>query len=237
MIKIGFYFPNEQLSILIETLLGLPHDLRPQFFSYGEKIRNKKDLVDDSERFEPFLKKALSGFFLFSQKLLFQFLIAENVDIQFFIEGVSREDAKLLVKQLSKCLPAFGYVSNIDERRHRNTLAKQASYGHQTAGVGIDWRRYIPGIYWITVIPNTLIELHHVPFDKLKAAAEGCEESIPGVWMLRFFDDPDKWQEHAERLDRLCAETPGIFSVSRVRPAFEAATTFLETEDVLYSWR
>ncbi len=237
MIETYFYFPNPCLPLLLEALLDLPADLRPQFFSYGERLKSKKDLVEDRDRFEPFLKKALSGFFLFSKKLLFSFLIRGGVEIELFVYKASNEDAKILVQRLSKCLPAFGYASDVEEHRHRNTVSKQASYGHETAGVGNDWRRYIPGVYWMTVIPTTLAEQHGVSIDQLKALALEVEESIPGVWILKFFELPEEWQGHVERLDRFCAEMPGMFSVENVRPAFEAATTFLESGAVLHPWR
>lgn len=237
MIEIGFNFANERLSLLIETLLDLPKSLRPKFFSHGEKIRTKKDSIDDRIRFDTFIEKASSGFCLFSDKLLFNFLIAKNVDTQLFIDGASEEDAKLLVQRLSGCSPSFGYAAHPAEHKHRNTVSKQAFYGHQTAGVGNDWRRYVPGLYWLTVIPSSLAERHGVPLDKIKSEAVEVKEPTPGVWVLKFFTSPDEWPEHTEWLDRLCVGTPGIFSVTSVRPTFESAATFLETEAVLRPWR
>ena len=237
MIEIGSYFSNDRLSFLIDSLLGLPMNLRPRLFSFEEHVTDKKNSVDNHILFNAFLKEAASGFFLFSDKLVYQFLIAKDIDIRLLIHGAVKDDVILLLRKLSNCLPEFAYASNTREYKHRNILSKHAPYGYESAKVGNDYQQYLPGLYWITVIPSKLIQRHNIPLEKIRAAAIKSEELTNGVWIFTFFNNPDEWKTYAKSIDQLCGKIPGIFSIKNVHKDFKNAKTFIETSKVTYAWR
>jgi hypothetical protein len=245
MIESRVEFETADLRAVVEVFCSLPEELRPTRYSLGEEEPDQP--IVNSEKLLDSLAAAGLGPILKGEGVTY--------DVGFF-DGYVGEDrvksssivcrcylerepalAEKFLLHIAAARPAFGYACLPEEHDHRHRLSKQASYGHQTAGVGNDWRRYLPGVYWLTVIPSSLAEKHGLPLEKLRAEASNVQEPTSGVWVLRFFDHPDDWEKHAERLDRLCADIPGIFSIADARPAFEAAGSFLETEDVLASWQ
>ncbi|MGH8049592.1 MAG: hypothetical protein ACREPB_02920 [Arenimonas sp.] len=237
MIEACFYFPNNCLDTVIETLLQLPDKIRPSRFSHDEGVKKAKDLIADSERFHAFLKKATSGFFLHGEHSVYSFRIAKSIEFVLDIDGISEDDAGSLLRCLGPLGVSFAYAAEGSERKHRNRVIKNASYGTHEAWVGRDWRRYIPGIYWSILVPVTLAETVGVPLDQLKQAAKQTEEISPGIWLMRFYDSSADWQLHADKLDALCAEIPGIFVIKPVRMLFESSDTFLNATAVLNEWR
>lgn len=245
MIKLIVEFETADLSSVVEVFCALPKGLRPTHYSLGDDEPDQA--ITDNEKFLGSLADADLGPILKGPGL--------DCDIGFFDGYVGEERIKsssiecrcslekepVLVEKfllhMVAARPAFGYACLPEEYDHRHKLSKQASYGHQTASVGNDWRRYLPGLCWLTVIPGSLAEKHGIPLEKLRIEASNVQEPTSGVWVFRFFEHPDNWEKHAERLDRICADIPGIFSIADARPPFEAASSFLETEDVLDYWR
>lgn len=237
MIEVCFHFPIERFEAVIDAILLLPDQLKPLRFGHDEGVKKAKDVVADGERFRSFLGKSASGFFLYGEHAVYSFRITKSVDFVMDVEGVNAEQATALLRALGPAGVSFAYASDSAERDHRNRLVKEASYGVHEAWVGRDWKRNIPGLYWSILVPEALAERHGTPLDQLKAAAEDVEEVTSRLWLMRFYDFPGNWQSHAERLDKLCAFVPGVFSIEPVRARFEATSTFMEATAVLQEWR
>lgn len=231
------YFANDRFEAVIELILDLPEPLRPTRFCRDEGIPKGKDVINDAPRFRAFLDKGLSGIFLYAERAVYGLSRAEPGEFYVYIPDIHAQDANILIRILGGLGTSFAYASDIAERYHRNRLVKKASYGTEEAWVGRNWHLRMPGLYWLTVIPESLAQQHGLPLETLKQAALAVEEPAPGVWLLKFFELPEQWLAHAGKLDRLCEETQGIFAISCVRPAFEEAKTFLETAEVLHAWR
>lgn len=237
MTEAMLYYANDCFEGVIETLLRLPGPLRPSRFCRDEGVSKPKNMVADVSRFRDFLDKGLNGAFLYAERAVYGFISVGPCEFCIYITDLGAQDACILMRDLGRLGVNFGYAAEMSERHHRNRLIKEASYGTEEAGVGCNWHRYLPGLYWLTIISEFLAKQHGVPLGTLKQVAHAVEEPAPGVWLLKFFDAPEQWQTHAEKLDKMCEETEGIFSISRVRPAFEEAKTFLDTAEVLHSWR
>lgn len=237
MTEAMLYYANERFEAVIEVLLHLPESLRPTRFRRDEGVPKSKDVVSDVPRFRAFLDKGLNGAFLYAERTIYSFANAGPSEFYVYILKLDAQDANILMRDLGGLGVSFGYAADIAERHHRNRLVKSASYGTDEAWVGRNWHRYLPGLYWLTILPASLAKQHEVPLEILKRAALAVEELAAGVWLLKFFESPEHWLAHSGKLDRLCQETQGLFSISRVRPAFEEAKTFLETAEVLRSWR
>lgn len=243
MIESTVEFETADLRAVVEVFCSLPEGLRPTRYSLGE------DEPDHpiTEKYLDSLTGAGLGPILKGEGVTYHigffdgYVGEERVKSSSIVCRCYLETEPALAEEflvhMAAARPAFGYACLPKEHDHRHTLSKQASYGYQTAGVGKDWRRYLPGLCWLTIVPGFLAEKHGVPLEKLEAEASNVQEPTPGVWVFRFFEHPSDWEKHAERLDRICADIPGIFSIADVRPTFEAASSFLETEDVLASWQ
>lgn len=236
MIEASFHFPNERLDATIKALLQLPKQIRPKQFSYNEGAKKDKDTVDDEKRFSTFLQKAASGFFLYAENAIYSFRITKSTEFVLDIEGINAQESITLLRSVGAVGASFAYAADGAERKHRNRLVKNAGYGVHEAWVGRDWRHYIPGVYWLTLIPEALAEQHGAPLNKLKEAATEIEEIEPKLWLMRFYDSPENWRANEKRLDEICASTPGVFYIAPVRSLFEKTTTFLGAAAVLQEW-
>lgn len=237
MTEATLYYSYDSFEKVIETLLRLPKPLRPIQFGHDEGVKKSKDLVSDKKRFRTFIEKALSGFFLHSEAVIYGFYINALKEFEIYIENIDAMYALILMQELAGHGVRFAYAADNAERNHRNRLIKKTSYGVDEAWVGRDWHIYVPGLYWLTVIPEALARQHDVPLNVLKRAALTVEEPAPDICLLKFFESPEQWLAYSGQLDRLCEETPGLFAISRIKAAFDEAKTFQETGQVLHAWR
>ena len=229
------WYDYDQFEPVLDALMRLPEPFKPVGFGY-DADETAKNRVDDTRRFEAFLAKSQSGFSLYAERIQYSFNITAHKEFYVYALDMDTSQALRLVRELSRWSARFAYAADNDEYLHRNRLVKKASYGTVEAWVGRDWRRYVPGLYWLTVISEELAQQHGVPLEALKDAALRVEETASGTWLLRFFEKPDQWLAYVGQLDRLCEETPGLFAISRARPTFEQASTFLETTEALHVW-
>lgn len=131
----------------------------------------------------------------------------------------------------------FGFACCTGERHHRNQLSKKTPGGSETNWVGRDWRKYVPGLYWVTILSDDLIREHGVPRNDLMAPALTMKMLSNINMLLKFFDKPERWIEYAPQLDDVCEKTTGVFSKRRVEPSYMAAKDFLESMAVLHDFR
>jgi hypothetical protein len=237
MMEAQFYYVIESLESAVDALLTLPGALKPAWFSLDES-KKVTISVNDGKKLRSAISKAKSGFFLHADKVSYSFLITQASDFEIGVSGLDSSQAKALADQLGRANAVFGYVAEWDERLHRNRLTKKASYGLDETWVGRDWRRYVPGVYWLTLVSERLLQMHSVPVEPLLAAAKSEIAKLDnGSYIFRFFESANEWRSEAQRLDDLCENVPGFFAISRVRPAFEQAGTFLETAEAIHGWR
>ena len=237
MMEAQFYFVIEDLEFAVNAVLTLPGALKPEWFSLDES-RKVTISVNENKKLRSATSKAKSGFFLHADKVSYSFLITQASGFEIGVSGLDSSQARVLMDQLGRADAVFGYVAEWDERLHRNRLTKKASYGLDEAWVGRDWRRYVPGVYWLTLVSERLLQMHNVPLEPLLAAAKSEVAKLDnGSYILRFFDSASEWRNESRRLDDLCETVPGLFAICSVKPAFEQAGTFLETAEAIHSWR
>lgn len=237
MSEAAFYFENGNFDTVIEGIVDLPEPLRPMSFCRDEGVPKPKNLVSDAPRFRAFLKQGASGMFLHAERAIFSFFPSEPDGFCLYVPDIAPQYASMLMHKLGGLDATFAYACETDERRHRNCLVKKAAYGTDEAWVGRSLARQVPGVYWLTVISESLAKRHDVPLEEVKQVALATDELASGIWLLKFFDSSSEWRVHAPRLDKLCEETHGIFSISSARLSFEKAKTFLEAAEILHTWR
>ena len=227
-----YFSPDTGIRELVDALLRLPGPLAPARFSESEGRAPKANRVSDGNRFSEFVKKHPLGFFLFTED-------RSLIDISTTSSGRGHAWVSLSVKSGDPALaeqflcvmaehdPIFGYAGELEERDHRNYKIQHTSIprGSIKSYVGRDLGRYVSGVYWQTLLSTALLDRHGIDIDVLRQHAVSMKSLGGGaVRMLKFFDDPGGWRDHADRLDDLCENTPGIFS-RRILDAETAGVT------------
>lgn len=259
-VELGFFFDKKNVRQLIDLLQTLPAYLKPIYFGEEETLKNKKDQLADGPRFEKFMSRNAEGFFLFADACVYNLFIHEVGYSRFFCDIQSEEfylDCPLIFKAVAPILPSFGFVGENQEREpdsdgsyvitheqvtserdHRNKHFVTIGKNHIESGIGNDLNKYIPGVYWYTLLSDDLLSKHGVDLASLSDEAISNEPLGDGsLHLLKFYEKPQDWKVNAERLDNLCEKVDGVFSRRSVEAAVQGVSNYLEYDDIIADWR
>ena len=236
MIEAGLEFDGA-IDRLVKAFIDLPAQLRPVHFSHEEKPASDADRIADSKRFSAFVSKSKSGFFLLGSGLTYSVRIATGKPLicDCFLE-VAPEAAEYFLRHMSKAMPIFGFACAPGERERRNRVTTQQGASKIESWVGRDTQRYVPGLYWLTLLPEALARQHGLPLAAVSALARQHIDLGNGQHLFRFYERPEEWQETSVVTD-LIATLPGVFDVEKIKPQLIAATNFLDLNALLREWR
>ena len=166
MIEAGLEFGGK-VDRVIKAFTTLPPLLRPIHFSHEEHVGTASDLIDDEKRFAAFVAKSKSGYFLLGQLVTYSIRIAVGrpVVCDCFID-VEPELAKEFLVHMAAAQPLFGFACAPEERTHRNRVTTRQGANTIESWVGRDTERYVPGLYWLTLLPELLAVKHRVSLRK-----------------------------------------------------------------------
>lgn len=215
----------------------LPVPLRPIHFSPGEKVGSEADRIEDQKRFAAFVARSKSGFFLLGPRVTYSIRISEGRPLacDCFID-VTPELAQQFLAHMSSAEPAFGFACVPGEREQRNRIRTQVGTNAVESWVGRDTQRYVPGFYWLTLLPDAMAKRHGIPLSAVEAVAREHIELQGGQHLFRFYERPEDWKE-TTAVTELCASLPGVFDVEDVRHLASAAKSFIELSSVLREWK
>jgi hypothetical protein len=236
MLEAGVECWNEREAI-VEAFMALPEELRPLHFSHHEKLDSINNRTDDRKRLMRFLAKSSSGFFLLGPRVTYSIrsAVSKSTVCDCFLE-VAPHSVKELLIGMAALHPVFGFACTKEEREHRNRIATRRGENIIESWVGRDSERYVPGLYWLTLLSEDLATKHGVPLSRVIGAALEHVELEGGQHLLRFYDAPENWKS-ASGVTELITALPGIFNVERVKPQLQAAETFVDVSSVVGSWR
>jgi hypothetical protein len=234
MIDVQHTFHEADLERVLWSLHDLPGHLSPTYFGFDEGKYSILDRLDEKARFRKFVGEAKSGFFLYSERTFYGFVFASTT-FRVSVFDVQIDDGLLIFRSLANGRSMFGFAANGGEYEHRNLLKVTHANGTSEAWVGRDLSRYVPGLYWRTWFSSQYLLERGLQHSMLcRCSAEVVER--PDGYEYCFFLNPDLWLENVNWLDRLCEETPGIFSLSVAREAFEQARGIEERVKALKDW-
>lgn len=236
MIEAGLEFDGE-IEHVMAAFIALPPPLRPAYFSHEEKIIDTTNRVEDHGRFSAFRARSQSGFFLLNEAVTYslRFATGRPLICDCFID-VQPEIAKQFLAHMSTARPLFGFACAPAEHEYRNRVSVQQGNNKIDSWVGRDTRKNVPGLYWLTLLSETLATRHGVSLAAIEAIAQEHIALEGGQYLFQFYERPEDWQKtHA--VAELCASLPGIFNVETVRPQLLAAKTFLELNSMLCDMR
>lgn len=212
----GLEFSGDSDAALT-ALLRLPAKLRPTYFSGGERLRSKKNAIDDKERFAEFQAQNKLGYFLIGKNLKYHILITPGKpDKCYCYLSVSRDSAFQFMLHMSNEDLYFGYACLPEERMHRNRVFLRLGRDMLESWVGRDSRRYVPGFYWLTFVSSELIRHHRLRLHELRSVARRHYEIGGGGCLIEFYERPEDWTA-TELVDKLCATIPTVFNAQSVR--------------------
>lgn len=236
-----FFEKSANSSVLARGLQQLPEIVRPIYFSEDERGTNTSNLISEKDMFESFLSKNPTGFFLHAEgKTLFD--ISRRLDCVEVTLYLAEELPAELILELFGCLakyqPIFGFGCSESEYFHRNRYYITIGKNHIEDWVGRKLDRYIPGVYWCTLLSDQILDQHRVSLSDLSSEAVSNEVlGESSLHLLKFYSDPENWQENTERLDRLCERIDGIFSKRAVESAVEDVSNYMEYDEIIAGWR
>ena len=151
--------------------------------------------------------------------------------------NVDPASAKTLVVHMARTAPLFGNLCVEDEMLHRNRIFTKLDFGTCESWVGRDIRKYLPGLYWLTVVSETLAEEHGVPLSKVGTSASNEVVFENGRHLFQFYDHPNQWREHRRAMDALCSVLPGGFSIDVLPARITGPITYPELLKMREPWR
>ena len=149
--------------------------------------------------------------------------------------------ARTFLERMAATAPVFGYAYTWEELRYRNGIFVEIDGGKGGSSRGFNGRdisKYVPGLYWLTLLPEAFAKRHGVPLDEVAEVALEHADLGAGQHLFRFYDRPEDWRERADVVDGLCARLPGIFDIHHVRGVVGSGVkSFAELRVLLRPWR
>jgi hypothetical protein len=235
MIEAGLEYESGALDKILLAFASLPIGLKPVYFASEEKdVGGRASLIEDQKKFSAFIKTNKAGFFLRGPGLTYSISLAGSKPIicDCFLEVEPVMMPKFFVG-MAKANPVFGFACALEEREWRNRIIVKIGINTIETWVGRDTKKYIPGLYWLTLIPDRLAKLHNISTAEICKAARENTILDGNQFLFQFYQNPKDWLADKSKMGILCASTPGIFSVEKIRLAAMAATTYAELQAVL----
>lgn len=236
MIDSTLEFPAQALRTVVAAFLALPEGLRPTHHCVGED--DVGEPIHDRARQIETLAKRTSGFFLKGPRVTYDISLAgiKPIICNCFLE-VEASLAKQFLMRMAAAQPIFGFACSRDERYQRNrVITRLDAKTTVESWVGRDTQKYVPGFYWLTLLPDALAKQHGVPLLEVGKVAQEHLELEGGQHLFRFYERPEDWQMKSD-MTELCASLPGIFDVEKIKPQLSAAKNFLELDSMLRVWK
>jgi hypothetical protein len=235
MIKAALEFPLSATDLVIETILRLPELLRPTSMSLAED--EAATAIGDVEVFLQTFKMPTIGVYLQNSTALYDLRRSSpsTFIVDADLEAIPDDAVRDFLIHMASAHPIFGFACVAEERERRNRITTKLGANTIESWVGRDTRRYVPGLYWWTLLPASLAEQHGIPLSTVVGAAQEHIELEGRQHLLRFYEKPEDWQSAAV-MAKLYHSLPGVFDVEKLRPKLRGATTFLELNAILDAW-
>lgn len=220
---------------LIQNLLALKGELRPTHQSIAE---DGPGIAIDSGDFDGgSFEMPSSGMFLKGSGILYDIRRSRQDTIlcdAYVEESVIGLVKRLLIGMADKNA-IFGFACEPDERERRNRITTRLGVNTIESWVGRDPQRYVPGLYWWTLISEGMATKLGLAISEIVCLAKEEITLESGARLIRFYDMPRDWQS-ADGLVRSYPTLRGVFDVEKIRPTIEKARNFLELSTLVHDW-
>ena len=232
--KLVFDRGTQVLRTVVGALCSLPEPLRATRHGEGEG-----EVTQPIEDVATFLMSLSSGLVLRAKSA--QYIVwapyGNQIECMCRFKARATPLVKNFMEHMATVKPVFGFASAWDEYAHRNQIDVRLRLYREQAIVGKDLSKYVPGLYWVTLLPDDLAKRHGVLLSKVRQVALEHVDLGGGQQLFRFHDHPSKWRAHADDLDGLCAAMPGVFNIAHLRSRLVGVTEEKEFDAIMKPWR
>lgn len=236
MIIASVSMDKELLGDFYKRLSEVPANLIPDSISDGELDKQFPISLKLLQSDEVLPVDSKGGYFLHAPDAKYDVSISDK-EIKLFIEFTFDENAKLLSKQIARLPISYAYACRFEERKHQNRIKSKKKYGIHETWVGRDYRQYLPGLYWLNLIPKSLLEKHGVPEGAISSLALSSELIDDRNYLVQLYSSSDGWQERTVEVDTWREMTHGVFHKALAQQALDDAKTFMESSDATGEWK
>jgi hypothetical protein len=167
MIEAELEFPFSMTHLALEKLLTLTDALRPTHQSLGED--EVGTMIGDAKAFLQTFELPSIGVYLRNSIALYDLRRSRNSNliVGAYLDAIPDIAVKELLIHMAEAQPTFGFACAVEEREHRNRVTTKLGINTIESWVGRDTQKYIPGLYWWTLLPASLAEKHGSHSQKL----------------------------------------------------------------------
>ena len=227
----------------INVLDRFPEKYIPVYFSEDEgKVDAPKNLWANKDRLHSFIESNPLGFSASSKLCDFDFDFPSQGYSTLLInlkKGDFSVDAlDAMFKLLTEMKPVFCIACEWEEYKHRNQIIKRVGQSTVESFVGTDLTKFIPGLYFKTLLSIELLDRFGVDIEHLKQNFNGIELLNDGAhFLVTAFDDSSDWVSNAEHIETFCSETQGFFSKKEVEESIEDCTSSFQVISKIKPWK
>lgn len=241
MIEVASYFLRDDLVRVLGSLRNLPEPIRPIYIADSEHVTDSNHLFSDVKLVEKYIDNNRAGFFLHGDNCLYDIKLFSKNPSQLYLDLQDDFQDYLIpfFNAIVESNPVFSYAADAEERKHRNRCFKTIGENHIEDWVGRSICKYVSGLYCYTLLSKDLIGKHTLDIEELSASALSHVQlgSDGQFHLLKYYHDTRDWETHSAKLDELCYQTKGIFSIRNVLKATENINDISAYDDVIYNWR
>jgi len=104
-------------------------------------------------------------------------------------------------------------LSSEEDERNGYWLGRVGTDQRKAHGwVGRDYRRYVPGLYWLNYFSCQYAKVHGVDLESLALRTTGRLQRFEHGGLLELYESPEEWRDKNDLVAEVLKSTPGFFS-------------------------
>ena len=236
MTVVSINLDADSLETFYAKVFQLPYELAPDAISDSENNRQFPITFDRLKQGDDLPIVAHGGYFLHAPDAKYSVSGLGN-EPKIFVELTFDKNAEAILKQIASIPINYAYACKFEEREHQNRIMSKKSYGAEQVWVGRAYQRYLPGMYWLNLVPKSLLDKHGITQEMLNSVALSYELVEDRNYFIQLYPSANYWKERIEAVDAWRRMTPGVFHKAEAQNALNAAKTFMESSDVTSEWK
>ena len=156
MIRAALTFPLSMTDLVTKTIMHLPEILRPTVISLAED--EPATAIGDINVFLDTFKMPTIGVYLENSTVQYDLrrFQKNTLIVDADLGDISDDVVRDFLIHMAAPRPFFGFACTQEELEYRNRITVKFGINIMESWVGRDTRRYIPGLYWWTLLAGLI---------------------------------------------------------------------------------
>lgn len=149
------------------------------------------------------------------------------------------EDASVidrLMSEISDLSVDYAFACTPEEREHQNKLKATQPYGIHEGWVGRNFKKYLPGLYWINIWPKALYQAYGLTLQDLPRFGNLQVEEYSDNFLVKIYCQADEWEEWKDENDQWRESKSSVFFKDKVEDKFIESANFMEASSIIAEW-